>query len=125
MVTKDQMAKTVAKVFYERFIAVFRAPAKLLSDRGSEFHIHPCRGAVLCLWYPEVQDHGLPRTVQRAGGAFPSDTIPHDWQAILQQEGSMGAASTGAPTSLQQHPVGGDQLFAALSDVWEVPASPC
>ena len=34
VVTKDQMAKTVAKVFYECFIAVSKAPAKLLSDRG-------------------------------------------------------------------------------------------
>ena len=32
VVTKDQMAKTVAKVLYERFIAVFGAPTKLLSD---------------------------------------------------------------------------------------------
>ena len=37
MVMKDQMAKTVAKVFYEHFIAVFRAPTKLLSDRGANF----------------------------------------------------------------------------------------
>ena len=37
VVTKDQMAKMVAKVFYECFIAVFRAPAKLLSDRGVNF----------------------------------------------------------------------------------------
>ena len=37
VVTKDQMAKTVAKVFYEHFIAIFRAPAKLLSDRGANF----------------------------------------------------------------------------------------
>ena len=37
VVTKDQTAKTVAKVFYERFIAVFGAPAKLLSDRGANF----------------------------------------------------------------------------------------
>ena len=35
VVTKDQMAKTVAKVFYEHFIAVFRVPAKLLSNRGA------------------------------------------------------------------------------------------
>ena len=34
VVMKDQMAKMVAKVFYEHFIAVFGAPAKLLSDRG-------------------------------------------------------------------------------------------
>ena len=37
VVTKDQMAKTVVKVFYEHFIAVFGAPAKLLSDRGANF----------------------------------------------------------------------------------------
>ena len=37
VVTKDQMAKTVAKVFYEHFIAVFGAPTKLLSNRGANF----------------------------------------------------------------------------------------
>ena len=38
VVTKDQTAKTIAKVFYEHFIAVFGAPAKLLSDRGQTSH---------------------------------------------------------------------------------------
>ena len=33
VVMKDQMAKMVVKVFYECFIAVFRVPAKLLSNR--------------------------------------------------------------------------------------------
>ena len=37
VVTKDQTAKTVMKVFYECFIAVFGAPAKLLSDKGPNF----------------------------------------------------------------------------------------
>ena len=37
VVTKDQTAKTVAKVFYEHFIAVFGVPTKLLSDRGENF----------------------------------------------------------------------------------------
>ena len=37
VVTKDQTAKMVAKVFYEHFIAVFGAPTKLLSDRGANF----------------------------------------------------------------------------------------
>ena len=32
IIMKDQMAKTVAKELYERFIAVFGTPAKLLSD---------------------------------------------------------------------------------------------
>ena len=89
-----------------------------------ELHVYPGRGAVLCLWYPEVQDHSLPRTVQRPGGAFPSDTISHDWQVITPQEGSRGATPTGAPAGLQQHLVGGDQLFATLSDVWEASVPP-
>ena len=37
VITKDQMAKTVAKVLYERFIVVFGMPAKLLSDCGANF----------------------------------------------------------------------------------------
>ena len=37
VVTKDQTAKTVTKVFYECFIAVFVVPAKVLSDRGANF----------------------------------------------------------------------------------------
>ena len=37
VLTKDQTAKTVMKVFYEHFIAVFGAPTKLLSDRGANF----------------------------------------------------------------------------------------
>ena len=63
VVTKDQMAKTVVKVFYEHFIAVFRAPAKLLSNRRGELHVCPDRGAMLCLRYPEVQNHSLPHSV--------------------------------------------------------------
>ena len=37
VVTKDQMAKTVVKVFYEHFIVVFKVSAKLLSNRGANF----------------------------------------------------------------------------------------
>ena len=37
VVTTDQMAKTVPNVLYERFIAVFAVPAKLLSDSGANF----------------------------------------------------------------------------------------
>ena len=37
VIAKDQMAKTVVKVLYERFITVFGAPAKLMSDRGANF----------------------------------------------------------------------------------------
>ena len=37
VMTKDQTTKTVMKVFYEHFIAVFGVPTKLLSDRGANF----------------------------------------------------------------------------------------
>ena len=37
VVTKDQMAKTVATVFYKCFIVVFGVPTKLLSNRGANF----------------------------------------------------------------------------------------
>ena len=37
VVMKDQTAKTVAKVFYKCFIAVYGAPVKLLSDRSANF----------------------------------------------------------------------------------------
>ena len=37
VVMKDQTAKTVMKVLYECFIAVFGLPTKLLSDRGANF----------------------------------------------------------------------------------------
>ena len=37
VMTKDQTAKTIAKVLYERFIVVYGAPAKLLSDQGANF----------------------------------------------------------------------------------------
>ena len=36
-VTKDQMVKTVVKMLFERFIAVFSIPAKLLSDHEANF----------------------------------------------------------------------------------------
>ena len=56
---------------------------------------------------------------------FPSDVVSHDWQASTQQEDSVGMAPARAPTGLQQHPVGGDQLFTTLPDVWEEPSPPC
>ena len=36
-VTPDQTAKTVAKFLYGGYISIFRAPARLLSNRGASF----------------------------------------------------------------------------------------
>ena len=36
-VTPDQTAKTVARFLWQGYISIFRAPAKLLSDRGTNF----------------------------------------------------------------------------------------
>ena len=54
-----------------------------------------------------------------------SYAVSHDWQAIMQQEGPVGATPAGAPAGLQQHPVHGDRLFAALPYVWEASLPPC
>ena len=37
MITKDQTAKTIMRILYKRFIAVFGVPAKILSDCGANF----------------------------------------------------------------------------------------
>ena len=37
MVTKDQTTKTIARMLYERFIAVLGVPTKILSDCGTNF----------------------------------------------------------------------------------------
>ena len=125
VVTKDQMAKTVVKVFYECFIAVFGAPAKLLSDRGTNFTTTLAEELCSAFGIQKCRTMAYHAQCNGQGGAFPSDTISHDWQVILQQEGSMGATPTGAPAGLQQHPVSGDWLFAALPDVWEASVPPC
>ena len=49
VVMKDQTAKTVMKLFYEHFIAVFGALAKLLSNRGQISHPPWWRSCVLPL----------------------------------------------------------------------------
>ena len=59
VMTKDQMAKTVAKVLYKRFIAIFSVLAKLLSDRGANFT--SALVEKLCsVWNSEVRDNHVP-----------------------------------------------------------------
>ena len=60
LVTKDQMAKTAAKVLCERFISVFGTPAKSLSDHRVNFT------SVLVELYSEMPNHGIPCAMQWA-----------------------------------------------------------
>ena len=62
VITKDQMAKTVVKVLYERFIAVFGVPTKLLSDHGANFT--SALVEELChIWHPKMQNHCISHAV--------------------------------------------------------------
>ena len=73
IVTKDQMAKTVARVLYERFIVVFGMPAKLLSNwggGGANFTSLLVKRVVCHVWHPEMPDHCIPNTMQWASEHF-------------------------------------------------------
>ena len=73
VVTKDQMAKTVAKVFYKHFIAVFRVPAKLLSDRGQ----------TLCL--PWLRSCALPLVSRSAGPRLTTHSATGRWSISIRR----------------------------------------
>ena len=57
VMTKDQTAKTVAKVLYERFIMVFGMPCKTPKPLGSKVHLSVGRGFVHHIWHPEMPDY--------------------------------------------------------------------
>ena len=63
VVMKEQTAKTVAKVFYECFIAVFGAPAKLLSNRGPTSHL------------PWWRSYALPLVSRSAGAQLTTPSV--------------------------------------------------
>ena len=92
VVTKDQMAKTVVKVFYECFIAIFGVPTKLLSNGGganftsalveelcSAFGIQKCRTMAYhaqCNWQVEHFHQTLFRMIGK---------LSHDKKAQWEQ----------------------------------------
>ena len=59
VVTKDQIAKTVANVWYERFISVFGVPARLLSDHGANFITALVEELCATFGYSEMLNHGI------------------------------------------------------------------
>ena len=112
VVRKDQ---TVMKVFYECFIVVFGAPTKLLSDRGANFTSTLVEE--LCVTF------GIQKCRTTADHTQCNGQVECFHQMLFCMIGKL--APTGALTDLQQHPVGGDRFFAALSDVQEAPLPPC
>ena len=65
IITKDQMAKTVVRVLYKRFITVFGVPAKLLSDwGGGKLYLSTCGRVVCHVWHSEMPNHRIPPTMQ-------------------------------------------------------------
>ena len=125
VVTKDQTAKTVTKVFYDCFIAGFGVPTKLLSDRGANFmfalvealcaafgiqkcqtttHHVQCNGQVEC--FHQMLFHMIGKLVCDKKAQWEQHLLE-----LLQANNSTWSAVT--------------CLFAALSDVQEVPLPPC
>ena len=84
VVIKDQTAKTVTKVFYEHFIAVFGAPAKLLSNRGVNFTSALLEELCAAFGIQKYKNHSLPHSVQWTGLMLSPDAVLHDWQAGMQ-----------------------------------------
>ena len=124
VVTKDQMAKTVVKVFYRSFIAVFRVPAKLLSDRGvnftsalveelcSAFGIQKCRTMAYHTHCNGHVDH-FHQTLFRMIGKLSRDKKAqweHHLPELLQDYNS----TQSAVTSYSLHYLGGVHAFLLI-----------
>ena len=123
-VTKDQKAKTVAHILYERFILVFGAQAKLLSDRGANFTSTLVEEPLLSIWHSKMQDYCIPHAMQWTGGKIPPDAVRNDWKVGCGQEGSMGTTSPRTSAGLQQYPICCHGVLTPLPHVWEATSSP-
>ena len=82
VVMKDQTAKTVMKVFYKCFVAVFGAPAKLLSNRGANFTSTLVEELCSAFGIQKCRTTAYHAQYNGTGGTLPPDAVLHDWQAI-------------------------------------------
>ena len=122
VVMKDQTAKTVTKVFYEHFIAVFGASTKLLSDRGANFT--SALVEELCAAF------GIQKCQTTAYHAQCNGQVERFHQMLFHMIGKLAHDKKAQweqhlPELLQQHLVSGDRFFTTLSDVWQAPLPPC
>ena len=115
-ITKDQTAKTVARVLYKWFIAIFGMPAKLLSDRGANFTSRLV--GELCSAFGIQKCHTTLYHAQCNG------QVEHFHQMLFCMLGKLTKDKKAQWPSIQQYPVSGDQLFTALLDVREASVAP-
>ena len=76
-VTKDQKALTAAKTLYERFISIFGAPKRILTDQGKAFTSEVVEQ--LCsVWDQPVNHHHISSPRKWSGGTCPPDPWKDD-----------------------------------------------
>ena len=109
VVTKDQTAKTVAKVFYKHFIAVFGAPAKLLSNRGANF--------TSALVYELCSAFGIQKCRTTAYHAQCNGQVEHFHQTLFCV---IGKLSHDKKPQWEQHLL---ELLQAYNSTWSVVTS--
>ena len=117
VVTKDQMAKTVAKVLYERFISVFGMSAKLLIDHRLNFT--SALVEELCAAF------GIQKCQTMAYQVECNGQVERFHQTLFRMLGKLTADKKAQweqhlPELLQVY----NWLLTTLFDVWEMPSSP-
>ena len=100
VMTKNQTAKTVGKVFYERFIVVFGAPAKLLSDWGANFTSVLVEELCTTFSIQKCWTTTYHSQCNRKFEHFSPDALQNDMQACLRQEGAVGATLAWAASGI-------------------------
>ena len=90
VVTKDQTAKTVAKVFYKHFIAVFGAPVKWLSDRGANFTSALVEELCAAFGIQKCRTTAYHAQCNRAGASISEESIA---RSTLVEHTSLGVES--------------------------------
>ena len=116
-VTPNQTVKTIAKFLYGGYISIFRALARLLSDRGTTFtssiieelcKILAIQWLQAMLYHP--QTNGLVEITP--------DDYAHDWEAGRRQESWLAITHGWNSACLQCHPICSYQVQSTLFNAW-------
>ena len=86
-VTTNQTAKTIAKFLYQGYIAIFGAPARLLSDKGARFTwVVWLRKLCKIFGIKQLSDHALPPPNLWVSREIAPDDYAHNWEAGRRQK---------------------------------------